>query len=372
MKLYYSTEIYIINNNIYINNNKFFKITINPNLIDSVTLRNGSMVKLNSPKKSSQYFYRKYQPGANTYYGQQNYMSQPYVFRGGKNKANQAETNQIEVVPGGVKTEALLSDVLTGGIYNPEGDQMGSQDQGQGYYDDRQQYNPIPGQNPSNDGYAQPNSYYPNEPNTATNLNDAISYPSNNPQGQPQEVREEYEEPSLPNEGYPQDYPPQSDEQIPVASPYIPVQQVPEQAQYPEEPSGQQYQPYPYQQPTQEQYEPNPYQQLPMQQQPQYQPYPNQQPMQPIVPPKVIPASNAAKNNAPIQQPKTTTQTKNKTTGPKSFKELFKEVKKEARDKINQLKNNNVFRARRRDNDEEFCPYCNTSNPEYFGDDTEE
>ena len=329
---------------------------INPDLIDSVTLKNGSMVRLNSPKKSSQYFYRKVQnPGASAYYGKANYMGQAgnlygssYVFRGGKKKVNEEGANKfdIEVPEGGVQKEGLLTDILTGGGYNPEDDQNVNQ----GYYDDGQQettpqqYAPITGQNTINDGYSQPNSYYPNGQNTTTNLDDAISYPSSNPQG----VQEGYEDPNLPNEGYhPQDYPQQPEEQIPIQTPYIPVQPIPQQPEYPvQEPIVPVQPTQPYQQP-QPQYEP--YQQ-PMQPQPQYEPYPNQQPMQPNIPPQVIPASNAAKTNAPVQQ------TKNNTSAPKSIKDYFKEARKNIKNK----KKNNVFRARRKEvQEEEFCPYCN-------------
>jgi hypothetical protein len=395
---------------------------INPDLIDSVTLKNGSMVRLNSPKKSSQYYYRKVQnPGASTYYGNPKYMGQTsnlygssYVFRGGKKKVNEEGSNkfEIEVPEGGVQKEGLLTDILSGeGGYNPEDDQIANQ----GYYGDDQQettpqeYPPITVQNPINDGYSEPNSYYPNGPNTTTNLDDAIRYPSSNPQG----AQEEYQDPNLPNESYPpQDYPQQPEEQIPIQTPYIPVQPTPQQPeeqipiqtpyipvqptpqqpeipiqepivpiqptqpyqqptqpyqqptqpyQQPTQPYQQPTQPYqqptqPYQQPSQPQYNPYPYQQ-PMQPQPQYDPYPNQQPMQPIVPPQVIPASNNAKNNAPVKQ------TNNNTSAPKSFKELFKEAKKQAKNKI---KKNTVFRARRKEvPEEEFCPYCNRSQTSY-------
>jgi hypothetical protein len=344
---------------------------INPSLIDSFILKNGSMVKLNSPQKNSQYFYRKGQnQGFNTYCGQSKYRGQArniygstYVFRGGKKKVNELGANKIEIeVPeGGVEKEGLLTDVLTGGGYNPEDDPYANQ----GYYGDEQkegilQISPNPEENPSNDGYSQPNSYYPNGPNTTTNLDDAIRYPSSNPQG----AQEDYEEPNLPNTGYPpQDYPQQPEEQIPIPTPYVPLQPTPQQPEYPIQEPVVPIQPtQPYQQPSQPQYDPYSYQ--PQQQpQPQYDPYPNQQPMQPIAPPLVIPASNAAKTNAPVQQGN------NNTAAPKSFKELFKEAKKQARDKI---KKNNVFRARRKEvQEDEFCPYCNSSEmtyPYYYGD----
>jgi len=307
---------------------------INPNLIDSVTLKNGSMVKLNSPQKNSQYFYRKGQnQGFNTYCGQaknmgqvRNFYPSTYVFRGGKKKAA-----EIEVPEDGVQKEGLLTDILTGGGYNPEGQ---GQSEGRIYIDDGQQestpqeYGPNPSQNPYNEGYSDPNSYNPmGQTFTTGTITIDENYPSSNPQ-------EENRESNLPNGNYPpQGYPQQPEEQIPIQTPYIPIQPTPEESEYPN-------QPYPYQP-----------------QQPQYDPYPNQQPMQPIFPPQVVPASNAARTNAPVQQGN------NNTDAPKSFKDLFKEARKQAK---NKLKNNNNFRARRKEvQEDEFCPYCNSSNPEY-------
>jgi hypothetical protein len=305
-----------------------------------------------------------------------NFSSSSYVFRGGKKKGNEAEASGIEVSPEGIKTEnlkgaegALLTDILSGG-YNFGDDQnenQGQIPQEQGYYEvDQQgtapqQYVPVPEQNQSPDGgytneYVDPNQYYPGEQNPTTNLDEAIRYgPSENPQEQPQGVQEEYVNPDIPKDNYPQqDYPQQPEEQIPVQAPYIPVNPVAEQPVQPVQPYQQpsQPQPYPYQQPSQ----------------PPQQSQPYQQPMQPIIPPQVIPASNAAKTNAPVQQGNN-----NNTAAPKTFKELFKEAKKQAK---NKLKKNNVFRARRKEvPEEEFCPYCNTSKgmsyTDYFRDNTE-
>ena len=255
-----------------------------------------------------------------------NFYPSTYVFRGGKKKAA-----EIEVPEDGVQKEGLLTDILTGGGYNPEGQ---GQSEGRIYIDDGQQestpqeYGPNPSQNPYNEGYSDPNSYNPmGQTFTTGTITIDENYPSSNPQ-------EENGESNLPNGNYPpQGYPQQPEEQIPIQTPYIPIQPTPEESEYPN-------QPYPYQP-----------------QQPQYDPYPNQQPMQPIIPPQVVPASNAARTNAPVQQGN------NNTDAPKSFKDLFKEARKQAK---NKLKNNNNFRARRKEvQEDEFCPYCNSSNPEY-------
>ena len=334
---------------------------INPDLIDSVTLKNGSTIQLNQPQISTQYFYKKSQnPAPGAYYGQQ------YVFRGGKKKAGvDANKIELEVPEGGVEKEGLLTDILTGGGYNPENEQIPNQ--GQGYYDDGQ-YNQNPGPNTGNDGYADPNSYYPpiNATSTTTaTLDDTLQYPTNNPQ-------ESYG----PNENYPpQDYPQQPGEQIPVQAPIIPIQPTPQQPGYPTQGPVETTQttiglndPY-ANQPYQPPYQPQgpvettqtniglnyPYANQPYQPQPQYDPYPNQEP-QAIIPPAVVPASEAAKTNAPVQQA-------GSTSAPKSFKDLFKEARKAAKEKIKQTKNKNTaFRARRKDiPDEEYCPYCNAT-----------
>jgi hypothetical protein len=343
---------------------------INPDLIDYVTLNNGSTIKLDNAQNCSQSICQN--PGVCKRCGKVKYMGQtnnfsgsPYVFRGGKKGATQAEVSGagIEVSPEGVKTEnlqgaegALLTDILTGGGYNFGDDQNGNQgqvpqEQGQeqGYYEGDQQgtvpqqYIPVPEQYQDPDGgytneYADPNQYYPGEQNPTTNLDEAIHYgPSENPQEQPEGVQEEYVNPDIPKDNYPQqDYPQQPEEQIPVQAPYIPVNPVAEQPVQPVQPYQQpsQPQPYPYQQPSQ----------------PPQQSQPYQQPMQPIIPPQVIPASNAAKTNAPVQQGNN-----NNTAAPKSFKELFKEAKKQAKDK---LKKNNVFRARRKEVQSNICPKC--------------
>jgi hypothetical protein len=361
---------------------------INPNLIDFVTLNNGSTVKIGDVQNCSQNVCQN--PGVCKKCGKAKYMGQAnnfsgssYVFRGGKKKGNEAEASGIEVSPEGIKTEnlkgaegALLTDILSGG-YNFGDDQnenQGQIPQEQGYYEvDQQgtapqQYVPVPEQNQSPDGgytneYVDPNQYYPGEQNQTTNLDEAIRYgPSDNPQEQPKGVQEEYVNPEIPNENYPsQDYPLQPEEQIPVQAPYIPVKPVSEQPVNPVQEPVIPVQPtQPYQQPSQPQA--YPYQQPT---QPQNQPY--QQPMQqPFIPPQVIPASNAAKTNAPVQQ------TNNNTSAPKTFKDYFKEAKKKAKEK----KKNTVFRARRKDvQEEEFCPYCNKSKgmsyTDYFGDNTE-
>ena len=365
---------------------------INPDLIDFVTLNNGSMVKLDNVQKCSQKVCQNpgvcKKCGKVKYMGQtNNFSSSSYVFRGGKKKGNEAEASGIEVSPEGIKTEnlkgaegALLTDILTGG-YNFGDDQNENQEQipqEQGYYEGDQQgtapqqYVPVPEQNQSPDGgytneYVDPNQYYPGEQNQTTNIDEAIRYgPSDNPQEQPKGVQEEYVNPEIPNENYPpQDYPLQPEEQIPVQAPYIPVKPVSEQPVNPvqepvipvqpiqpyQQPS--QPQPYPNQQPTQ----PQPY---PNQQPTQPQPYPNQQPTQPqnqpyqqpmeqpFIPPQVIPASNAAKTNAPVQQ------TNNNTSAPKTFKDYFKEAKKKAKEK----KKNTVFRARRKEVQSNICPKC--------------
>ena len=392
---------------------------INPDLIDYVTLNNGSTIKVSGGHNLSQSFCQN--PNFCNRCGKAKYMGQPnnyysagssFVFRGGKKNANQTELSGagIEIAPDGVKKEnlkgaegSLLTDILSGGGFMG-GDQNGSQGQipqeqgtDQGYYDGTQQgtvpqqYVPVPEQNQNPVGgytneYADPNQYYPGGQNPVTNINDAISYPSGNPQGQPQGVQEEYVNPGMPNENYPQpqpqpqqDYPQQPEEQIPVETPYIPVKPVSEQPVIPvqepvipTQPYPQPSQSYPYQQPSQ-QY-PQPSQQYP-QLSPQYQQpsqsYPYQQPsqqyqpmeQQPFIPPQVIPASNAAKTNAPVQQTNTNTNTsapaqnKNNTSGPKSFKQLFKEARKEAEKKIKQIKNN-VFRARKKEVQSNICPKC--------------
>jgi len=352
---------------------------INPDLIDSVTLKNGSTIQLNQPQISTQYFYKKSQnPAPGAYYGQQ------YVFRGGKKKAGvDANKIELEVPEGGVEKEGLLTDILTGEGYNPEEEQ--NPNQGQGYYDDNQ-YTQNPGPNTGNDGYSEPNPYY--QPIQATStatatLDDTLQYPSNNPQ-------ESYG----PNDNYPpQNYPEQPGDQIPVQAPVIPIQPTPQQPGYPtqgpvgqttisiNDPYGNQpYQPQPQgpvgqttisindpysNQPYQPQPQgpvgqttisiSDPYGNQPYQPQPQYDPYPNQEP-QPIIPPPVVPASEAAKSNAPVQQA-------GGTSAPKSFKDLFKEARKAAKEKIKKTKNKNTaFRARRKDiPDEEYCPYCNAT-----------
>ena len=340
---------------------------INPDLIDYVTLNDGSKIKMgniqNCPQKICQ------NPCFCKRCGKVKYMGQvsgsPYVFRGGKKKAGETTVSGagIEVNPEGVEKDNLLTDILTGGDYNLGDDQNGNQGQipqgqgqEQGYYDGDQQgtvatqYTPVPEQyeNPTGgytDEYADPNQYYPGEQNPTTSLDDAIRYGPNNPQGQPQGVQEEYVNPDIPNENYPQqDYPQQPEEQIPVQTPYIPVNPVAEQPQ-PAQPYQQPSQPqsYPYQQPSQ----------------PPQQNQPYQQPMgQSFVPPQVIPASDAAKTNAPVNQ---TNNTNNNTaSAPKSFKELFKEAKKQAKNMKKNVKNasNNVFRARRKEVQSNICPKC--------------
>ena len=344
---------------------------INPDLIDFVTLNNGSMVKIGNVQKCSQKVCQN--PGVCKKCGKAKYMGQAnnfsgssYVFRGGKKKGNEVEASGIEVSPEGIKTEnlkgaegALLTDILSGGGYNFGDDQnenQGQIPQEQGYYEgdqqgtSPQQYVPVPEQNQSPDGgytneYVDPNQYYPGEQNQTTNIDEAIRYgPSDNPQEQPKGVQEEYVNPEIPNENYPpQDYPLQPEEQIPVQAPYIPVKPVSEQPVNPVQEPVIPVQPtQPYQQPSQPQA--YPYQQPT---QPQNQPY--QQPMQqPFIPPQVIPASNAAKTNAPVKQ------TNNNTAAPKSFKELFKEARKNIKDK----KKNNVFRARRKEIQSNICPKC--------------
>ena len=336
---------------------------INPDLIDYVTLNNGSTVKIGNVQNCSQKICQNpcfcNRCGKVKYMGQaNNFSGSPYVFRGGKKKAAEAKVSGagIEVNPEGVKTENLLTDILTGQESNFGDDQNVNQGQipqgqgqEQGYYDGNQQgtvpqqYAPVPEQYQNPEGgytneYADPNQYYPGEQNPTTSLDEAIRYgPSENPQEQPQGVQEEYVNPDIPKDNYPQqDYPQQPEEQIPVQAPYIPVNPVAEQPVQPVQPYQQpsQPQPYPYQQPSQ----------------PPQQSQPYQQPMQPIIPPQVIPASNAAKTNAPVQQGNN-----NNTAGPKSFKELFKEAKKQAKDK---LKKNNVFRARRKEVQSNICPKC--------------
>ena len=394
---------------------------INPDLIDYVTLNNGSTIKVSGGHNLSQSFCQN--PNFCNRCGKAKYMGQPnnyysagssFVFRGGKKNANQTELSGagIEVAPEGVKKEnlkgaegSLLTDILSGGGFMG-GDQNGSQGQipqeqgqDQGYYDGTQQgtvpqqYVPVPEQNQNPVGgytneYADPNQYYPGGQNPVTNINDAICYPSGNPnpQGQPQGVQEEFVNPEKPNQNYPQpqpqtqqDYPQQPEEQIPVETPYIPVNPVSEQPVIPvqepvipTQPYPQPSQSYPYQQPSQQypqpsqQYpQPSPQYQQPSQSYPYQQPSQQYQPMeqQPFIPPQVIPASNAAKTNAPVQQTNTNTNTsapaqnKNNTSGPKSFKQLFKEARKEAEKKIKQIKNN-VFRARKKDVQSNICPKC--------------
>ena len=358
---------------------------INPDLIDYVTLNDGSKIKMgniqNCPQKACQNQCFCNRCGKVKYMGQ--VSGSPYVFRGGKKKAGETTVSGvgIEINPEGVEKDNLLTDILTGGDYNAGDDQNGNQGQipqgqgqEQGYYDGDQQgtepiqYNPVPEQyeNPTigyTDEYADPNQYYPGEQNPTTSLDDAIRYGPNNPQGQPQGVQEEYVNPDIPNENYPQqDYPQQPEEQIPVQTPYIPVNPVAEQPQpsqpyqQPSQPYQQPSQPqsYPYQQPSQPQS--YPYQQ-PSQPPQQNQPY--QQPMgQSFIPPQVVPASDTAKTNAPVKQ---ANNTNNSTSAaPKSFKELFKEAKKQAKNMIKNVKNasNNIFRARRKEVQSNICPKC--------------
>jgi len=340
---------------------------INPDLIDYVTLNDGSKIKMgniqNCPQKACQNQCFCNRCGKVKYMGQ--VSGSPYVFRGGKKKAGETTVSGvgIEINPEGVEKDNLLTDILTGGDYNAGDDQNGNQGQipqgqgqEQGYYDGDQQgtvpiqYNPVPEQyeNPTigyTDEYADPNQYYPGEQNPTTSLDDAIRYGPNNPQGQPQGVQEEYVNPDIPNENYPQqDYPQQPEEQIPVQTPYIPVNPVAEQPQ-PSQPYQQPSQPqsYPYQQPSQ----------------PPQQNQPYQQPMgQSFIPPQVVPASDTAKTNAPVKQ---ANNTNNSTSAaPKSFKELFKEAKKQAKNMIKNVKNasNNIFRARRKEVQSNICPKC--------------
>ena len=128
----------------------------------------------------------------------------------------------IEVNPEGVKTENLLTDILTGQESNFGDDQNVNQGQipqgqgqEQGYYDGNQQgtvpqqYAPVPEQYQNPEGgytneYADPNQYYPGEQNPTTSLDEAIRYgPSENPQEQPQGVQEEYVNPDIPKDNYP-------------------------------------------------------------------------------------------------------------------------------------------------------------------------
>ena len=315
---------------------------INPDLIDFVTLNNGSMVKLGDSQNYSQFCERKacQNPGVCNRCGKAKYMGQSnnfsgssYVFRGGKKKVNEAGADGVglEVSSEGIQTQnlqgqegALLSDILTGGNYygDDQNENQGEipQDQGQGYYEgepqgtSQQQYVPVPEQNQNpvggyTEGYPDQNQYYPDT------------------QEQPKGVKEEFVNPEIPNENYPpQEYPQNPKEEIPIQTPYIPIKPVSEQPVNPtKEPV---IIPQPYPQPSQ----------------------PEQQPMeQPFVPPKVIPASQAAKNNDPVKQPNTST------AAPKSFKQLFKEIKKEARQN---LQNKNVFRARRKEVQSNICPKC--------------
>ena len=397
---------------------------INTNLIDYVTMKTGSIVKVGEFQESPSFIGQ-----ANNYN-----ITSGNIFRGGKKTSSQEENiNEVELeaAPEGEKKQILrgpdgklLTDILTGGdMYNNDEFQtnQNQQEEYQGqipqeqirdqYYDGQQQSGQeqyVSEENEDiNDGYQQeiynPNQYYPTEQATDNEIDNNIQYIPTTEDNQNLGVQEEYVQPNLPNDTYPQEQPetePQQQEEnippqpmieqpvlptIPIETPVIPIQrpeesQQPFQPQKPDQLPNQSSMNLPYQTPIQgpmQTYQPtmqNPIQtyQPPMQNPMQtYQPsmnVPMQPSFQPIIPkpmlvpfpqyippgqnkgfsqtipnrnmPMVIPASISSKQNIPVQP----------------FIKVIPPTK--IKQPIIGKKGGKVFRARRKEVNSNLCPYC--------------